>query len=636
MRPGSLIMAKQHGTVYHPVMFLKAQQSLSPAHTLLALLVLLLFGLALDLPGLRALPVTDRDEARYAQASRQMVETGDYLRIRFLNEARNKKPAGIYWLQAAAVKATGVKEAIWPYRLVSVAGALAAVWLVYLLGRRLLPAAPLLPAVALTACPLLVIVAHAATTDAVLLACTCAAQGCLASIYLSLRQPATRTSAAPRARGVALGFWLALGLGILIKGPVTPLIVGLTILALCLHDRQTGWLRRLHPGWGVPVLLALVVPWLLAIQHATGGAFLKESMGQDFADKLQGVQESHGALPGAYLLAVNVLFWPLFPLAWRGIGQAWRTRRRDPVSVFLLAWLVPSWLVFELAPTKLPHYVLPLYPALAFLALRWLGEAGATVRAPAPTPLESAPHRAVPAGRGDRLWQVTCRVVDGAWWVVAFLLVVGPVMAGWLLGWTWLPAAGGCAVVAVMATIVFRRRRRAARQESESLVAIAAGFALLYFGLFFGCVLPHLDDLWLTRRVADMVQRQAHALGRPLQVISIGYAEPSLAFTLGTATRLNPGIDATIAELRLDPMTAVLVQDAAPPPPKLLPVSDALWARLTDALTALPKHCCRQDFLAAAERAGLAVREVGSVDGFDYSRTRRLRVLLYMRPESKP
>src|SRR5579864_8437237 len=91
----------------------------------------LLVGLCLFLylPGIASIPPLDRDEARFAQATRQMLQTGDFLRIRFQDEARNKKPAGIYWLQAAAVAALSTPEstAIWPYRLPSMAGALLAV-----------------------------------------------------------------------------------------------------------------------------------------------------------------------------------------------------------------------------------------------------------------------------------------------------------------------------------------------------------------------------------------------------------------------------------------------------------------------------------------------------------------------------
>src|SRR5579863_9847332 len=90
--------------------------------------LLLLLCLLLYVPGIAAIPPLDRDEARFAQATRQMLETGDFLRIRFQDAARNRKPAGIYWLQAAAVAAfsSPAATAIWPYRLPSLLGATAA------------------------------------------------------------------------------------------------------------------------------------------------------------------------------------------------------------------------------------------------------------------------------------------------------------------------------------------------------------------------------------------------------------------------------------------------------------------------------------------------------------------------------
>ncbi|HJT06635.1 MAG TPA: glycosyltransferase family 39 protein, partial [Stellaceae bacterium] len=146
-------------------------------HALLSLLCL-----ALYLPGLAALPPLDRDEARFAQATRQMLESRDFLRIRFQDEARNKKPAGIYWLQAAAVAALSDarSSAIWPYRLPSLIGAGAAVLLTFALGSHLVGRAAALTGAALLAAALGVVVeAHLAKTDAVLLATVAAAQGAL-------------------------------------------------------------------------------------------------------------------------------------------------------------------------------------------------------------------------------------------------------------------------------------------------------------------------------------------------------------------------------------------------------------------------------------------------------------------------
>ena len=617
---------------------------------LLAVAVLTLLVLALALPGIRSLPVTDRDEARYAQASKQMVESGDYVQIRFLDEARNKKPAGIYWLHTLSVRLTGVRDEIWPYRLVSVAGALLVVLLIYLLARRIQPEAPLLPALALAVCPLLVVVEHAATTDAVMMATVCAAQLCLATVYLAARcevlgvrcqapsdrvpEPNAKISAAtlhtPHATLVpALGFWVALAAGILVKGPITPLIAGLTILALCLHDRNFRWLRALHPLSGLGLLLLIVLPWLMAIQHATHGDFLRESMGHDLGAKLKGGQEAHGAPPGAYLATAGLLFWPLFPLAWRGIGRAWQVRRQDPAALFLLAWLVPAWLVFELVPTKLPHYVLPLYPVLAFLATRaWTGVTGGGPPAPSESYRVGAGGPPPVIGTvGARFWRFTCFLADLTWWAGAALFLIGPVLAARLLGWAWMPAAFGCAAMAGAAAVIGWRLR----QRPGLAVVAAAGFALLFFATLFVCVLPRLDDFWLTRKVSAMVT--AHTSGKVV-VVSAGYVEPSMAFTFGTQTILAGGVGRAVQELQHNPAAVALVQDVPALPRRLLPVSQDRWERLCRMIAVSPKNQERERFLAAAAQAGIHVQELAAVDGLNYSRTKRVRVILYRKVES--
>src|SRR4029450_6604088 len=74
----------------------------------------------------------------------------------------------------------------------------------------------------------------------------------------------------------------------------------------------------------------------------------------------------HGAPPGYYFVLFWVTFWPGATLAALVTPAVWGARRERAIK-FLLAWLVPPWVVFELVVTKLPHYVLPLYPAIAIL-----------------------------------------------------------------------------------------------------------------------------------------------------------------------------------------------------------------------------------------------------------------------------
>ncbi|MBE7219765.1 MAG: glycosyltransferase family 39 protein [Caulobacteraceae bacterium] len=335
-----------------------------------AALLLVLVCLALYLPGLASLPPMDRDEPRFAQASKQMLETHDFVDIRYQDEARNKKPVGIYWLQATAValgEAIGVPDArrtIWLYRLPSLLGAIAAVLATYwtalaVTSRRAAFAAALLFAGTV----ILTVEAHLAKTDAVLCATVAVAMGALIRLY-----PGT-AGTAPARRGLWLPavFWTAVGVGVLIKGPITPMVPAFTVAVLAVKDRSARWLGALRPGLGLLWVLLLVLPWLVMILVRTHGAFLADSVGHDMLGKVGGAQESHGAPPGTYLAAFWVTAWPMAPFALLAAAGAWR-RRREPAVAFLLAWIVPTWLLFEAVSTKLPHYVMPTYPALAILA----------------------------------------------------------------------------------------------------------------------------------------------------------------------------------------------------------------------------------------------------------------------------
>src|SRR5580765_4874350 len=183
---------------------------------LIAVLCLFLY-----VPGISAIPPLDRDEARFAQSTRQMLDTGDFLLIRFQDSARNKKPAGIYWLQAAAVSifSTPAATAIWPYRLPSLLGAMAAALLTLTLGAALFTRGVaggqgdatgppgrrigVIAAVLLASALGIVAEAHIAKTDAALLAAVMAGQGALGLAYVRAR------TGRPVALWIPLVFWSA-------------------------------------------------------------------------------------------------------------------------------------------------------------------------------------------------------------------------------------------------------------------------------------------------------------------------------------------------------------------------------------------------------------------------------------------
>ena len=298
-----------------------------------------------------------------------MLETGEYVDIRFQDEVRYKKPVGIYWLQVAVVKtaeALGVPNArqkIWLYRIPSLIGAVGAVLLTYwtalaFVSRR----AALLAGLMMATSILLGVEARLAKTDAMLLMTAVATMGAMARIYLGERRPA------PGLAGWALPaiFWTALAAGILLKGPLIVLFVGLAAAALALVDRSMRWLGALRPIPGLIWLCVLVLPWFLAIVSRSGSSFFAESVGQDLFSKVVSAQEAHGAPPGYYFALFWVTFWPGATLAAMAAPSIWAARREKGAK-FLLCWIVPAWIVLELVITKLPHYVLPLYPAIAIL-----------------------------------------------------------------------------------------------------------------------------------------------------------------------------------------------------------------------------------------------------------------------------
>jgi 4-amino-4-deoxy-L-arabinose transferase-like glycosyltransferase len=470
------------------------------------------FCLLLYAPGIAATPPLDRDEARFAQATRQMLETGDFLRIRFQDEARNRKPAGIYWLQAASVEMFSSPEsrAIWPYRLVSVIGASGAVLATFAFGCALFrtetaPRRSAFAAAALLAGTLGVAVeAHIAKTDAMLLAAIVAAQGALGLAYLRARD------GRPVAFWVAAVFWIAEAAAILLKGPPAPMLAIVTAAALSIADRDARWLRGLRPAVGIALLVLLLAPWLIAIQNATGGRFLAESLGRDLFTKLIGAQESHGAPPLSYLALAIVTLWPASLFLVPAMLRVWR-RRQAPAERFLLAWIVPAWVLLELVPTKLPHYALPLYPAIALAA-------GAALAG------------FVPLGRAS--WAARIDIAVRSLWAIATLtlaaaLIVLPIRFG--TGPEFVGVFGAALIVAIAALLLYRA-------PSLAALPLLGALSLAFIGIAAAGVLPSLDRLWLSRSAASLVETHPPARGEPL--VAVGYSEPSLVFLLGTDLRL--------------------------------------------------------------------------------------------------
>jgi 4-amino-4-deoxy-L-arabinose transferase-like glycosyltransferase len=533
-------------------------------------LILTLFCLILWAPGVFSLPPLDRDESRFAQASKQMLETGDLVDIRFGHVPRYKKPVGIYWMQSAATAVAGFGERthIWTYRLPSLLGALAAVWLTFwCAGAFLRREVALLSAALLGGTLLLTGEATIATTDAVLTACILGAQAVLFRIWL-----AANGSVAAPSRWVVLAGWVAFGLAVLVKGPVIFTVTGLTVIGLCVWTRQWRWLGGTRPLIGIAIVLAIVTPWVVAIGIKSHWQFFQQSLGNDFATKIASGQESHGFPPGYFLIALTPSFWPAVLFLLPGLVAALR-QHRDPAIRFLLVWLA-TWVVFELVPTKLPHYVLPLYPVLAILSALWAAwpQASKTLWdkiafgvAPVQFALGAIVFAAAPV-------LLTAKYGDGpAWWALAPAILV--------------------AALAIAALVFYFRRRMLA----AVLAALAA--PLIVYPLLTAGVGPTLSQLWVSSRLAEKL----HAVARPGDPppALAGYIEPSMLFLTGTETRLTDG-GASAADAKAGEGGLAVVESRE---------QAAFGARLV--------------------QRELEAVEVGTVDGLNYSNGRKVHLRIW-------
>lgn len=469
------------------------------------------FAIVAALPGFFSIPPLDRDESRFAQASAQMLETGDFLHVRLQDEPRDKKPIGIYWMQAASVAAFSdvAKREIWAWRIPSMLGAILATFACFwggsaLVGRR----AAFIGASLLAVCVLLSTEAMIAKTDAMLCGATTLAMAALARIFLRLGGGRT-----------AIVFWAALALGVLVKGPIAPMVAGTCIAALCVWKRDLSWLKPLLSPIGVAVAALILAPWLYTLSQQDGGARALAAMTRDIAPKLGGGGEHGSRPPGLHLLLLPLLIFPaslgLAPAAmtaWRTLRAPRDTADHDGVR-FLIAWAAPTWLVFEIASTKLVHYTLPLYPAIALLIgaglLRWIEG----------------------AARGWREWLSAGLLVGGG----AFTAVI-------FFASTWttseeahfaiLAVCGGLLLITCGAFFVAR--------SAATVVAAAIACGLLFSVVAREAIAPRADRVLLSRAAA-----RALALGPDdLPALAVGYGEPSLVFALGTDTLIRDGAHA--------------------------------------------------------------------------------------------
>ncbi len=342
------------------------------------------------------------------------------------------------------------------------------------------------------------------------------------------------------------------------------------------------------------------------VTSATDGAFLNIAIKGDLVNKLQTGQESHGAPPLTYLMLVVITFWPGSLFIARGI-TAIRNQWRDPNILFCLGWIVPFWVVLELTPTKLPHYNLPVFAALAILC-----SIGAFANLPPAKSKPAEPQKPQNNENKEKTKPSTSAFLTKALaytrtislprslvlaWEYLFM-AIGPVLGIVVLyAASFAQGSRAMAGVALLASIIvsigaFWWQRGGSMRAISVMITAAIGFHMALMG----GVMPSLDKIRVSPRLHAEIATLDPA---PEVIIAAGYHEPSLVFIQGTDTLLFPPVDAALALAEADGGLA-LVESRA-----------------------------QNDFLKTAEAIGLKLETVATIKGHNISRGQNISIDLY-------
>ena len=305
---------------------------------------------------LGAAPLTDVDEGAFSEATREMLERGDFVTTYLNGELRFDKPILTYWMQALAVGWAGPAE--WAFRLPSALAACLWVWLLFRFARRYAPEAAVMAAFMLASALGPLVMARAATADALLNAFIA---GSLFAFYRHLRDGARRDLLAAYA-------WMALG--VLTKGPIALAVPALAVGLYCVSRRE--WLRPftlLRDPLAWLVLLAIAAPWYVLEYRAQGAAFVDGFLLKHNVNRFGGTMLGHGGFVWYYLVALPVLVFPfLAPLA-GALAGAKAAVRADDLQRYAWCTFAVVFAFFSLSRTQLPHYLLygmtPLFLVMA-------------------------------------------------------------------------------------------------------------------------------------------------------------------------------------------------------------------------------------------------------------------------------
>ena len=457
---------------------------------------LVVFALALNLAGNGRTSLWDRDEPRYAECTREMRASGDWVRPRFNGEPRYQKPILIYWVMLAGTAIAG--DTPYGARLGSALAGAASCLICYLMGSRMFgPRVGRIAALVLATAPIVATNSKLATTDACL---ALLVLGCQFSLWTLSKRASSLASAL---------FWTLLALATLLKGPVGPAMIAASGLVSWLCGGPTDCWSRLRWRWGLLLFTILVAPWFVAIGVVTGGDFYRVAIGSQVIERLSTQMEQHGGFPGYYPVTTVLAFYPWSALLPTALVVGFFRRKKDPAIGFLLGWAIGPMILLECIRTKLVHYYLPSYPACALLVATLVAAVADSERN----------LRRWPLGR------LATGLLVGVGLSLVVLALGGAIVLPWSLKGPSLALACVVGAGTLLATEWFR-----SGQVERAAFGLAGTWAAA-LGILWAWMLPAIEPYRMSPRVARTLSSLAKREGaRPMLAM---FQEPSMVYALG-------------------------------------------------------------------------------------------------------
>lgn len=463
-------------------------------------LILLACSLLVLAPGMQV-SLFDRDEGWYGQVVREMLASGDWLVPTYLGEPWLLKPPLVYWLAAGLAQLFGLHE--WVLRAVSVGSMCVAVQLIATLGARLFDVRTgRVGALIFVTAGLPALIGRMFLMDNLLLALLMGAAVVLERMW---RDRFTV--------GRGAMFWLLIGVATLTKGPAIAVYVG-GMLGACWLAGGGAVLYR-GAFWAfAPIGFVVPALWFAAVAMRAGGDLWQHYFMHELFSRFSGPVHGHVGPPGYYAVFALLGLAPWTVVGPRALLEAWRVRRVDAATAFVLWWLVLPWVALELVPGKLPHYWLPCYAPLSLLIARMCREFSGRA-------LSAAEARGLLAWAGTPI-------------------VLALVLSGIALAPLGTPSEVRLSLGLAALVLVFGAGWALQRVGDGDLLSVAqriGGGMVAGWAVLGALALPSLEPYRLSRKVAEAVNGLDPSTG----VLASGFDEPTLFFYLQRpAQAVNP------------------------------------------------------------------------------------------------